>query len=215
MFGEHVEIVFADDGQAAVDSVAEVCPDFILMDAKMPVLNGIEATRRIRQMTLPKKVTIVGVTGLDDVATMRECMAAGMDEVLTKPLREHQLMPFAEIFKRAERASVAAELVDETFVRSMDPAFCTQLLAEWRKSCLEQVSTVRIMVENCDCWGVQEAAHSLKGSSSQVGAIRLSQTAVKLQEMCACNSPSQQEVRTLVEELSTLSLLTFERLGLK
>ena len=66
--------------------------DAVIMDRHMPEMNGLEATRRIRNLAEPfASILIVGVTAGASKAELQSCRDAGMDEVLTKPLSEHDL----------------------------------------------------------------------------------------------------------------------------
>ena len=89
------EPVFARDGRDAVNLFIEM-PDVaaILMDVRMPGLNGIKATQEIRLsggkrgMTVP----IIGITAADGPEVRRECLSTGMNEVLVKPLDPRKLV---------------------------------------------------------------------------------------------------------------------------
>lgn len=83
----------ANNGEQALDKSSEHEYDVILMDVGLPLLNGIEATAEIRRReTASKKhIPIIGVTGFDDEKTQKACLAAGMDEVITKPVEEGEL----------------------------------------------------------------------------------------------------------------------------
>lgn len=81
----HVECV--SDGVAAVERAAAGDLDLILMDGQMPRLGGIEATRQIRALQgAAGKVTIIGITADLDITDRADYIAAGMDDVLDKPL---------------------------------------------------------------------------------------------------------------------------------
>ncbi len=76
----------AEDGEAACDAVQRSSYDVVLMDLEMPRLDGLSATRRIRTLELPVQPWIIAVTA-DALAGDREkCMAAGMDDYVTKPV---------------------------------------------------------------------------------------------------------------------------------
>lgn len=83
------EPVFARDGREAINLFIEM-PDIvlILMDVRMPGLNGIKATQEIRIAGGPRGMTvpIVGITAADGQEVRRECLASGMNDVLLKPL---------------------------------------------------------------------------------------------------------------------------------
>ncbi|MEY3607567.1 MAG: hypothetical protein RLZZ447_355 [Verrucomicrobiota bacterium] len=83
---------FADGGEAAIRRAARGDLDVILMDLHMPQPDGFAATRRIRQAELPgRRIPIVALTASLARGTREQCLAAGMDEQLTKPLEIERL----------------------------------------------------------------------------------------------------------------------------
>ncbi len=85
VFGQQIKVVLAESGESAIANVRQCLPNLVLMDVRMPGMSGIEATRRIRKINVSGLVKVVGVMGLDDAVTVRECKDAGMDDVLVKP----------------------------------------------------------------------------------------------------------------------------------
>jgi len=86
---ERIEVVGrAVDGAEGVRAALALRPDVVLMDISMPVLDGIEATRRLRERL--RGVRIVMLTSSPDADVMREALAAGADAYLMKddPLPE-------------------------------------------------------------------------------------------------------------------------------
>ncbi|TFY99997.1 PAS-domain containing protein [Ramlibacter rhizophilus] len=91
--GYAVEIV--ENGQLAVDAVAAACApggrpfDIVLMDVQMPILDGLAATRQLRQAIPggPKRPWIIAMTANAMQGDRDECLAAGMDDYLSKPIR--------------------------------------------------------------------------------------------------------------------------------
>lgn len=78
---------FAANGQEAVDLCQTQNFDLIFMDVHMPVMDGITATRRIREHEGPgQRQRIVALTGLSNREDAETCFSAGADEVLTKPV---------------------------------------------------------------------------------------------------------------------------------
>ncbi len=79
----------APDGRAAVMAVERGGYDIILMDLQMPVMDGLEATIAIRATA--KSLPIVAITGNVVEEERRRCLASGMDDILPKPYRFHEL----------------------------------------------------------------------------------------------------------------------------
>lgn len=82
----NVELTFAEDGQQALNALATARFDLVLMDANMPVMDGVEALRRIRSGDLAPGATIHMLTANAFADDVSRYMAAGADGVLTKPI---------------------------------------------------------------------------------------------------------------------------------
>jgi DNA-binding NarL/FixJ family response regulator len=105
---ERVDVIgIAEDGQQAVDLATELRPDVILMDLKMPVLDGFEATRRIKGAGLDTQIFIL--TGTDQAIGSEDAVAAGASGYLRK---EQSVAELKEVF--LEVASLAAVLGGST-----------------------------------------------------------------------------------------------------
>ena len=90
-------VVEASDGEQAVELAVQKQPALILMDLSLPKLDGLAATRKIREHKLIGKVPIVAVSAHDSPETRTEALAAGCDEYVTKPIDFDQL---DELLKR-------------------------------------------------------------------------------------------------------------------
>jgi two-component system cell cycle response regulator DivK len=84
-------VVEAVNGQEAVEKARNEHPDLILMDLSLPLLDGLAATRRIREYAELKKVPIVAVSAHDTADFHAEALAAGCNEYVTKPIDFDQL----------------------------------------------------------------------------------------------------------------------------
>ena len=81
----------AETGLEAVDACLGQTYDLVLMDLQMPELDGLEATRRIRQLSLSKQPYIIALTANAFEEDRQRCLSSGMDDYLSKPLRRQQL----------------------------------------------------------------------------------------------------------------------------
>ena len=85
-------VVEAVNGQQAVETARREHPDIILMDLSLPMLDGLAATRRIREQDGLSRVPIVAVSAHDSADFHAEALAAGCDEYVTKPIDFDQLV---------------------------------------------------------------------------------------------------------------------------
>lgn len=80
------QVVMANDGEEAVKVATLSRPDLILMDIAMPVLDGLAATRRIREETPSPYIPIIAITALSTSGFLQAAHDAGFDGYLTKPI---------------------------------------------------------------------------------------------------------------------------------
>lgn len=86
------EIITAINGQQGIELASSELPDLILMDWNLPVLNGLEATKRIKANEITKKIPLIILTAYAMVGDSEEAFAAGCDEYETKPIDFPQLL---------------------------------------------------------------------------------------------------------------------------
>ena len=98
------ETCTANDGLAAVDAAANLQPDVIFMDIGLPVLNGYEAARRIRELQCDKKPVLVALTGWGQDADRRRSESAGFDAHLVKPVDDRVLGKLLEELRNGNAA---------------------------------------------------------------------------------------------------------------
>ncbi len=80
------EVVLAGDGQKALETLAEMDVDCVLMDVQMPLMDGLEATRRIRLNPQWAGLPVIAMTANARREDHADCLAAGMDDFVTKPV---------------------------------------------------------------------------------------------------------------------------------
>ncbi|MFO0454329.1 MAG: response regulator, partial [Pseudomonadota bacterium] len=83
---EGCDVRVVHDGEAAVQEAERFAPHVIFMDVGMPVLGGLDATRRIRRARWGRSVRIVALTGWGQEADKQRSREAGVDEHLVKPI---------------------------------------------------------------------------------------------------------------------------------
>ncbi|MEW9799204.1 response regulator [Alteromonas sp. CYL-A6] len=98
---EGYDVVIASDGQKAVDALTVDHFDLVLMDLQMPVMDGIEATQKIRQQ-LVMNTPIIALTANAYAEDRDNCLAAGMNDFLTKPVTKEKLLRMIRRFVYVE-----------------------------------------------------------------------------------------------------------------
>ena len=80
------EVVIAEDGQKGLESAQSETPDLILMDMSLPVLDGWEATRRLKASPVTKGIPIIALTAHAMAGDKEKSLEAGCDDYDTKPI---------------------------------------------------------------------------------------------------------------------------------
>jgi PAS domain S-box-containing protein len=197
--GHRVETVA--NGRDAVLAVRQRSWDVVLMDLHMPDMDGVAATRAIRALAAPMgRVPIIALTA-NALATQRaECLSAGMDDYLTKPIRLETLMaalarwngPAAVSEPAAPGAASSTAILAEESPLSTLPSrekirsLVRLYLAddEMRRRRMAQLA------ERRDLAGLAGEAHDLTGAAGAVGATRLVELARRLERVCREDSPA-------------------------
>ena len=229
-----VETVTANDGLAAVERLRTERYDMVLMDGSMPVLDGFEATRRIRAEeaeTGRPAAVIVALTAHVVGASVNAWRASGMNGVVHKPFTLDDLVRELSRFcgDRAVHGTHVAlvEAVETPAVRAdlFDPAIRAELLAMGRQGRGDFVERVhRLYATNAplrlaeiveaaaadDADALARAAHALKSMSLSLGAAAVAGEASRIETAAR----SGQAIAAInVDEIQTLVSLTLEAMS--
>ena len=86
------QLVSARDGASGVETAARACPDLILMDMSLPVMDGWQATRTLKADPALKHIPVIGLSAHAMDGDYEKAIQAGCDDYLTKPVDEDLLM---------------------------------------------------------------------------------------------------------------------------
>ena len=104
---QDVRVTIADNGEIALKKLDEASFDIILMDVKMPVMDGYKATQAIRLRDKDKKTPILAFTSNANPAEAQKCRNAGMDDYITKPIEakklRHKIRKLLEMSRQTEQ----------------------------------------------------------------------------------------------------------------
>jgi signal transduction histidine kinase/CheY-like chemotaxis protein len=191
------EVVEAEHGRAAVDKLAASRAGFdvIVMDLQMPEMGGLEATRVIREREASEKlerVPIVALTAHALPGDRERCLAAGMDDYLSKPIDGEQLVAVVEARAGAaipHRHQAAGRSTDEVFDERAalahaggDRTLLEEVVSLFRDDCPARVDALARALAQRDSEAVRMTAHALKGAIAVVGAPAVRDIAAALEE---------------------------------
>jgi len=197
------EVTIANNGAEALERIAASRFDAVLMDCQMPVMDGFTATRRIRELERSrggKRLPIIALTANVMSEDRENCIAAGMDAHLGKPIESAQL---SEALGRYLKPSVPVAAVDREALRELtggDAEFERELAQTFVSSGDQCLAEIIAALRVSDLDTVRKRAHALKGASANIHALGLSKVASNLES--AARENSIPIIDGLVQELS-------------
>ncbi len=220
--GCHGDVVA--DGAAAVTAVNAGSYDLVLMDVQMPRMNGMEATRLIRDaLDATDQPTIIAMTADTSSRSREECLGTGMDGCLDKPVRMEEL---ASVLEHGTSRHPKLDLVDpggptdgvapgelitvvfdsdilESLVRDLggDDAVRDELITSFVVDADERVTRILPAGEGCSLESLAFEAHALKSASAVLGLLALSEVAADV-EAAAGLPPLDVDVSALASRLA-------------
>ena len=181
----------AGNGLEAIAALEAATYDLVLMDVHMPDCDGLEATRRIRaRWPGTAGPRIVAMTASAMAGDREACLAAGMDDYISKPIRLDELT--AALEGTASRGAVGdspvPDMLDYVALATLlelvgsDPAFVDELVDEYLADAPRQAAAVRAAFDAGDPAGLVQPAHKLKGTSLNLGGMRVADVARSIEE---------------------------------
>ncbi|MGH9470340.1 MAG: response regulator [Terriglobia bacterium] len=221
-------VTIAGNGRLALEALEASSFDLVLMDVQMPEMGGLEATAAIRQKekTTGGHIPIIAMTARAMTGDREECIAAGMDGYLSKPVRVNDLWDAidAVVFARDSQPAQQGSRGAATF-SALDPEKAlaqvegdAELLGELASLFLQhvpgQVDELRAAAEKGDAQTLAQLAHAIKGSVANfsapaaVGAARNLETLAREGNLPGAQEASgelEREIDRLRPELAILA----------
>jgi PAS domain S-box-containing protein len=185
----------AADGLEAIDAMRRHPYQIILMDMQMPELDGLEATRRIRRELSPdKQPRIIAMTANAMQGDREACLAAGMDDYVSKPVQVADLQAAIERWGQTVLQSVNVtqslpEPLDQSALDNLralaqagEPELLTEMITLFFEESANYMESIRAAIQRNDGPGLRAAAHSLKGSANTLGARLLASICADLEK---------------------------------
>ncbi len=212
----------AQDGIEAVRVCRGTTPDLILMDVQMPVMNGYEATKKIREITGGQRIPIIALTAGNLKGEREKCIEAGMNDFIGKPLVQEKLL---QLFRKwltvvieegpailpTEQEAKEAHFdmgTLEAYLVGEDRSVLKQLLRLTIEELHYSIAELRSAAAAVDIRKINRIGHKIRGTSQIIGLGKLARIADQLDTLTVKREPefgflieSMQEESTLVIRL--------------
>lgn len=168
------------NGQEAVQACSESDYDLVLMDCQMPVLDGYEATRHIRQQENNRRhIPIVALTAYEGAGEAEKCLTAGMDDYLIKPIDFTKLI--AVIQKYTHICYTERDLQPVIEKMDFDLVFFESFLSNFKASSTAAMNKIRQAVGDENTTEYRKWLHTFKGQLLIFNAAHAAQTATLME----------------------------------
>ena len=196
-------VVLATNGLEAVVTFEKGHFGLILMDVQMPVMNGLEATAEIRRIEGGRThIPIIAMTGNSLQGDRERCLAAGMDDYISKPMKLADLDSMIQKWTSKPQVTpssvenIASKVPSESVPVDHDrlleikelggedePDYLATLIKIFLDDASRLIGKLRHAVTNGDPEAVKAIAHTLKGSCSNLGLVQMAHTCKDLDEV--------------------------------
>ncbi len=219
------------NGADALDILQRQHFDLILMDCQMPTMDGFQATMAIRQSEqgTNQHIPIMALTANAVSGDRERCLACGMDDYLSKPFTQEQLttmlaewLPSAEAPQVDVTEEAETATAQETIYHELDPraienlralraGLLLKVLDIWLEESPRLLSQIQQSVAEPDFPVLLRAAHSLKNSAANLGARRLAQLCLQMEQKARQENPH--ELPNLLAEIESLFMITKDEIA--
>ncbi|MBW4441430.1 MAG: response regulator [Plectolyngbya sp. WJT66-NPBG17] len=196
----------AANGKEAIEMLEQIPYNLVLMDCQMPILDGYAATRSIREQQSQRQSVIIALTANAMLEDRERCLAAGMDDYLSKPISKEKL---------SEKLTYWGELLEQQAVKQQmnlaidwehlhqisdgNKDFERELLQIFWEDTQQHLSSAKTALGTGNAISVSRSAHHVKGSSANVGLYKMQAIASTLEEQALSNNLTQ--ASTLISQL--------------
>ncbi|WP_158523953.1 ATP-binding protein [Paenibacillus bovis] len=196
----------AINGQEAVSIYLSHNYLMVLMDNRMPVMDGFQATRKIRELEATEMrvaVPIIALTANTSQEDRQRCLDVGMDDILTKPVNLDSL---TRIMHKWLPVTITEKILDMSVIQEIielneagDPEVLRTLIGMYQSETPKKLERLRRLAAAGDAEALADAAHELKSGSLSIGINHLSQLLSEIEKKS--RQQDMQDISQMVEAL--------------
>lgn len=184
-----IDINVVSNGEEAVNAALKQDYDLILMDLQMPVLNGLEAIRMLRNANYEKP--IVALTAATSVSDRETCKEAGADNFISKPINFENFYDVLDKYlerKKTHQNSRAFQEKEKFNQSAVDDLEFQEILLTFLERMPQMVETINESCRRKDWETVQSISHQLKGLGGSFGYSQITAIAKQIHESSRAHS---------------------------
>lgn len=208
----NIEFDTASNGLEAVEYLRNNNCDLVLMDIQMPQMDGYTATQKIREelnLTLP----IIAMTAHAMAGEREKCLSLGMNEYISKPVKEDELFKLISSFglkegkdnkAKSKENSTAYQYIDLTYMKAIsngDKDFERTVTQQFLDKIPDHLQEMESAYGNNDFKIVKLRAHDLKTSVAIMGLLPLLEEKLNILELTSEENPSSKQTLDEVQEI--------------
>jgi len=218
-----IVVTIAANGREAVKAIGQAQYDLIFMDLQMPKMDGYEASRAIRRNARLRDVPIIAMTAHAMSGIREKCLAAGMDDHLSKPIDPLELTAvLVRWIRPKDRGTPASPPVESKKKHAQDlpeqiPGFditdalerlggnrklLKKILIDFADGYSDSAATIRKALDSGDIEYIHFTAHKVRGMASNLGADDLSEAAHELEAASDGGRPDEDVLNRFITALN-------------
>lgn len=217
------EVVVAKNGREALECLRKQTFDIVLMDMQMPVMNGVDATIKIRE-ELKSDIPIIALTANAIKGEKEKCLAAGMNDYLSKPFNPNVLFikiarqlglvqSEFDVPQQIDRENKEAITDGDTSLFRTDKLkalsngnemFVSKMVGMFLESCPKDISEMKNCLKKKDLIRVGEIAHKLKPSIDYLSIQRMSDDVRLIEKLEKRQEVPEQKIKSFMSDLERL-----------
>ncbi len=225
-----VHCTIVSNGQEAIDAIRAQDFNLVIMDCLMPVMDGFEATRRICDMKSNGDarlyMPIIALTANAMEGDRKKCLDVGMDDYVTKPVRKNRLKNIVYQWVKGKENNAplktnsslsledkVSDLLDHDAIQNAKNILkekYAEMIPVYIENSWERIEEIEIALNNEQWDDLKRAAHTLKSTSLQMGALKISDLSKKIEACIKSDATLQEKTVFSAEHIPLLKFVLAE-----